>query len=1141
MKDLETKPAIKITTTPEFLSGGGEMGQRIREYDWSTTPLGPVESWPQSLRTCIRIMLTSRQPIWIGWGKDLIKFYNDPYKDIVMGMHPWALGSPASVVWKAIWDDIEPMLKVVMEKDQGTYVEQQLLIMERNGYPEETYYTFSYTPIPGDDGGTAGMICANTDDTNRIIGERQMQTITQLAQALSDPGTGREVAARTIEILKKNPYDFPFAIFRSIKGNKAVLEQTTDLGESVGLISKEVDLTADNDISKTLRLALTTRQLQLFENLSQRVGKLPTGAWKMSPDKAMVLPITQSATTEPYGVLIVGVNPHRLLDEKYRSFFSLVTDQIAASFARVNMLEEERKRVTALAEVDRAKTTFFSNISHEFRTPLTLLLAPVEDALNDVNLSKENKLRMEVAYRNALRMQKLVNTLLEFSRIEAGRHEGKFKRVDVCRLTEDLASTFRSAIERSGMHLRIRCDKITDDVYLDVDMWERIVLNLISNAFKYSNKGEIGIDITQSGGMIHVAVSDTGVGIPADQIDRIFDRFHRVENTGGRSQEGTGIGLAMVKELVKLHHGLINVTSESGKGSVFTVSIPVGKDHIEVNRIIETDNETSPFRHSAAFVEEALKWLPGDEGEEQKESTTTADVRGRSKVLLADDNADMREYVKRLLSDQFTVVTAKDGEEAFQKVLAFRPDLLLTDVMMPTLDGFGLLKKVRSHPETKNIPVIFLSARAGEEAKVEGLDAGADDYLVKPFSAKELMVRVTNLIRINQVRRETELQFYQLFLQAPALVNIFKGPEFVYELFHPKNKEIFGDVDYTGMRLVDALPELKGQEILKLLNEVYHDGKTVYEWERKVVLHNASGENVDRYFNLIYQPWYDLKGRIQGVLNFAIDVTEQVVSRKRVEESEKQYRDLSGRLEVMVEQRTSELKRSNDDLQQFAHVASHDLKEPVRKLKTYINRLEDEFREALPSKGIDYLERMRQASQRMYSMIEGVLKYSSISDSTQEIEWIDINKVIETIEADLEVMINQKGAVIRKGKLPTLQGAQVLIYQLFYNLINNSLKFNNLTPEIAISSSIVKVGEKGFAEIVVSDNGIGFDQQFADRLFDAFLRLHSKDKYEGTGLGLALCKKIVERHHGTIKASGEEGKGSKFTIVLPLNQDDSRL
>ena len=195
-----------------FLNGGGELGQRIREFDWASTPLGPPEQWPHGLKTAVRIMLTSRQPMWIGWGDELIYLYNDPYKSIIGGKHPWAIGRPTSEVWREIWTDISPLLATAMQGDQGTYVEAQLLIMERNGYPEETYYTFSYSPIPDDHGGTGGIICANTDDTERVIRERQLATLRQLAAAAAEARTVDDACVLSGEALASNRADLPFAL-----------------------------------------------------------------------------------------------------------------------------------------------------------------------------------------------------------------------------------------------------------------------------------------------------------------------------------------------------------------------------------------------------------------------------------------------------------------------------------------------------------------------------------------------------------------------------------------------------------------------------------------------------------------------------------------------------------------------------------------------------------------------------------------------------------------------------------------------------------------------------------------------------------------------------------------------------------------
>lgn len=992
---------------PEFLSGGGELGERIRSFNWSETPLGPVSSWPQSLRTCIRIMLTSRQPMWLGWGKELIKLYNDPYKAIVGGKHPWALGTPASLVWKDIWHDIGPMLRQVMDQDEGIYVESQLLIMERNGYPEETYYTFSYTPIPGDDGRTAGMICANTDDTERIISERQLKTLTQLGKNLTGCTSNNEVATTTIATFKENPYDFPFALYMALQHEKALLCGFTHEGIPDNSLPQEIDLSAGSNIGRLLQQAATSREMQVLDNPQAALGNLPKGVWKVAPSKAIILPVWQGTAQAPYGFLLIGQNPYRLLDEKYSSFFSLIADQVATSYANVHALEEERKRTAALAEIDKAKTTFFSNISHEFRTPLTLLLGPVEEILSDPQTAPIHKARLELVHRNALRMQKLVNTLLEFSRIEAGRIEGRFSLVDIGVLTAELASVFRSAIEQAGMQLVIRTGEIKGPVYVDIDMWERIILNLVSNAFKYSEGGQIDIEVKQTDHEVQVLVSDTGIGIAADQLDKIFNRFYRIENTRGRSQEGTGIGLAMVKELVRLHHGTIQVGSEQGKGSTFTVAIPMGKEHLAADKIVATPADLLAAGHAVAFVEEAKKWGQAPGTIDIQDAYNDALIHqpngtvGKHTVLLADDNSDMREYVYKLLSTRFNVITAVDGEDAFHKALLHEPGLLLSDIMMPKLDGLGLLKKLRSNTATMHMPVIFLSARAGEEAKLEGLATGADDYLVKPFSAREVLAKVDAHIKMAQSRRETALL-----------------------------------------------------------------------------------------------------------------------------------------LESMVRKRTEELQRSNEDLLQFAYVASHDLKEPVRKIRIYEKRLLDEYSPLLPEKAQAYINKVLTATDRMLAVVDGILSYSSISAAEQVFQPIDLNQIIQDIETDLELLIQQKNAVVQTDNLPLIEGIPVLIYQLFYNIIQNALKFSRQqeVPLITISSSpSQRSGERPFVDISVTDNGIGFDDKHARKIFDTFARLHPVTHYEGTGLGLALCRKIAERHQGAIVAKGSVNKGATFVISLPAH------
>jgi signal transduction histidine kinase len=417
-----------------------------------------------------------------------------------------------------------------------------------------------------------------------------------------------------------------------------------------------------------------------------------------------------------------------------------------------------------LAELDKVKTAFFSNISHEFRTPLTLLLGPVEDGLADAkeSLSPRQRERLEFVHHNALRLLKLVNALLDFSRIQAGRIRAIYAPTDISRLTAELASAFRSGIEKAGLHLVVDCPKFSEPAYIDRDMWEKIVLNLISNAFKFTFQGEIAVRLRDDERYYKLSVQDTGTGIPEDQLAHIFERFHRVQSAKSRSYEGTGIGLSLVQELVKLHGGTVSVQSVVGQGTTLTVLIPRGNAHLPAEDIGYPDAVVSTMDSAAIFAEEALRWLPHEERARGPHPTRSENgavekapvVPLPARILLADDNADLRAYVTGLLAPYYLVEAAPDGEAALRLARERPPDLVLSDVIMPRLDGFGLLRELRSDARTRTIPVILLSARAGEESAVEGLETGADDYLVKPFSTRELLARVRTHLELARVRRE---------------------------------------------------------------------------------------------------------------------------------------------------------------------------------------------------------------------------------------------------------------------------------------------------------------------------------------------------------------------------------------------------
>jgi signal transduction histidine kinase len=322
------------------------------------------------------------------------------------------------------------------------------------------------------------------------------------------------------------------------------------------------------------------------------------------------MPIAPSGENGLAGVLVVGLNPLRQYEGTYQRFLELVAGEISAAIANGQAYEAERRRAEELAELDRAKTAFFSNVSHEFRTPLTLLLGPLEDELRENPRASE---RLEVAHRNSLRLLKLVNTLLDFSRIEAGRIDAAYEPTELGAFTAELASVFRSAIERAGLRLTVECLPLPEPVYVDREMWEKIVLNLLSNAFKFTFEGEITVALRWRGQHVELSVGDTGVGIPESELPRIFERFHRVRGTRSRTYEGTGIGLALVQELVKLHGGEIRVQSAEGRGTTFTVAIPGGATHLPKERIGAARTLASTASGPMAFVEEALRWLPESE------------------------------------------------------------------------------------------------------------------------------------------------------------------------------------------------------------------------------------------------------------------------------------------------------------------------------------------------------------------------------------------------------------------------------------------------------------------------------------------------------------------------------------------------
>jgi len=739
----------------------GETGALIGAIDWSRHPMGPIEGWPQSLRTALSICLGSDFPMALWWGPEVWQLYNDGYVPVLGGKHPQAMGQQGNVCWAEIWDVVGPIYERVMTTGESSFFTDLLLVMERNRYTEETYFTFSYSPVLDEQGGVGGNLIVCTETTERVIGERRLRTLRDLGARAAEGKNAAEACVIAAETLASNPWDVPFACIYLLDGlldGDGRLELAASVGVKAGCpVAPQSPLVKEAaEEGWPFAEVIRTSRICSVDDLAGRFSEVPASPWEDPTRSALVLPLAAPGQERPTGVLVAGVNPRRAMDESYRSFYQLAAGQIAAAIADARAYEEERRRAEVLAELDRAKTAFFSNVSHEFRTPLTLLLGPLEDTLDDPSpLPPAHRERVETAHRNALRLLKLVNTLLDFARLEAGRTQAVFEPVELGSFTAELASAFRSAMDRAGLRLAVDCPPLPAGVeaWIDRDLWEKVVLNLLSNALKFTREGEIAVRLrsVEKGEKIELSVSDTGVGIAPEELPYVFERFRRVRPAWARSHEGTGIGLALVQELVRLHGGEIRAESEPGRGTAFTVSIPAGSHHLPADRLGSARTLESTALGAAPYVEEALRWVPAASTPSPPADEPRA-AGGR--ILVADDNADMRDYLRRLLAPRWTVAAVPDGATALASALASPPDLVLADVMMPGLDGFELLRALRADVRTRTLPVILLSARAGEEARVEGIEAGADDYLVKPFSARELLARVGTHLATARIREQ---------------------------------------------------------------------------------------------------------------------------------------------------------------------------------------------------------------------------------------------------------------------------------------------------------------------------------------------------------------------------------------------------
>jgi signal transduction histidine kinase len=1117
-----------MTVSDAGLLQRGEMAALLQSHDWSEGSLGPPAGWPQSLRAAMSICLGSAFPIAIYWGPELALVYNDAWSPILGQKHPGALGRAAREVWPEIWETIGPMFERVIATGIATYEEDSLLLMHRHGYTEECYFHFTFTPIRGESGQVEGIFNAVVETTYRVVSERRARVLRELVECVSSARSLEETCSLAAQSLAHADVDAPFCAFYLVDpaSSRARLVATSGIvaggpaaPASLSLTERAADGTPAS-LPWPLAELWRSPRVVAVTGLDQRLPlALPGGPGLESATAALVAPIHAAPGGQVLGFAILGASPRRAIDDQYRDFAERVASLVGAAFARVNAYDGERLRADALAAVDRAKTAFFANVSHEFRTPLTLMLGPTEDALS----SPERALRgeqLELVHRNQLRLMKLVNTLLDFSRAEAGRARATYEPTDLASLTADLASAFRSAMERGGLAFEVECPPIEGSVYVDREMWEKIVLNLLSNALKFTFEGSVRVALRDAGDDVVLEVRDTGAGIATDEQPRIFERFHRIEGTRARTHEGSGIGLALVRDLVGLHGGRIEVSSEVGAGTTFTVTLPKGAAHLDAERVGQTLAST-PQARARSYVEEALRWLPSTSSAPPpaREDPHEGAPATRARILVADDNADVRDYIARLLRPHWRVETVADGVEAVDAVHRERPDLVLSDVMMSRLDGFELVRTLRRDATTATLPIMLLSARAGEEAVAEGLLSGADDYLVKPFSSSTLVVRVEALLAAARAREaarrsaEAERERLQaMFAESPAAICVVRGPDLVIELVNPNALDQLGRTsDILGRPLMDCLPEIRAQGFESQLRSVLDAGVPVRGSSVLVRLdRQRNGELVDVYFDFVFAPLRDPDGAVGGVFIHAFDVTELVIERRAAENA----------------------SRMKDE---FLATMSHELRTPLNAILGWATILRAGHQtEAQREKALTTIERNAKAQARL---IDDILDVSRIISGKLRLD-VKRHAVAALVNAAVDIVRPAAAAksidlVVRLDESAGfISGDSDRLQQVLWNLLINAIRFTPTQGKVTVSAHV----SNGLV-LRVADTGVGIAPEHKRQVFERFRQVDSSTtrKHGGLGLGLAIVRHLVELHGGTVEAdSAGIGLGATFTVSLPL-------
>jgi PAS domain S-box-containing protein len=765
-------------------------------------------------------------------------------------------------------------------------------------------------------------------------------------------------------------------------------------------------------------------------------------------------------------------------------------------------------------ELDRLKNQLFANVSHELRTPLTLILGPVSRRLSSGNLGPEERHELEVVERNARLLYRHVSDLLDLAKLEAGRMNMRYATLDLSRLARVAASHFEVLAQEKNIQYTVDArDSLM--IQLDAEKIQRVLLNILSNAFKFTpDHGTVALSLELADGNAVLRVRDNGPGIPPDLRRAVFERFRQVEGGAQRRFGGTGLGLAIVKEFVDFHRGSVEAREAEGGGALFIVKLPLTAPP-------GAKIEPEPSVLDEVFDHQALDELTG---RKNFPPVSADDISDRPfKILVVEDNPDMNSYIAEALAKRYHVLCAFDGQEGLRKALEFRPDLIMSDVMMPDMSGDQMVEELRRRRELNAVPIVMLTAKADDELRVKLLSHGVQDYINKPFSVEELMARVGGLLaekkRNEDSLAESERKFRDL--AEKSLVGIYLIQDGLFKYVNGRMAGIFG---YTVEEMMDKMGarELALSEDWPMVEE---NLRRRISGELDSIHYEFRGITKDH--NTIDVEVYGSKTEFRGypaVIGTLLDISERKQAVKEIQQFNQQ-------LEKRVHERTAQLEAANSELETFSYSVSHDLRSPLRALDGFSQALLEEYADRLDKRGLDYLRRLRVGSQHMAQLIDDILKLSRVARS--EIKRVEVNLsnlgreiasalIKDEPGRDVEFVIASE---IKADCDPHLLGIAL------ENLFNNAFKFTGAKPKARIEFGTME--EKGPRVFFIRDDGAGFDMAYADKLFGAFQRLHGALEFPGTGVGLATVQRVIHKHGGKVWAEGAVGKGAAFFFTLP--------